>query len=709
MENNSRKVPTFCRICEPGCGLLANVENGKVLKLEPDKNHPVHKGFACHKGLTFTQVHNDPDRLDRPLRRLNQRQDDKGDFQAVSWDEAMADIATRIQAIQAKYGDTAVAGFYGNPTAFNSTSTTALPQTLAKLGSRRVFSSATQDCSNKMAGSEAVFGTSLLHPIPDLLHSDYFLCIGGNPKVSHMSFVHTTAPMDKIRDIKKRGGKVVFLNPRNIESSTPATGEVLLIKPDTDVYFLAAVIHHVLAINAVDRLHVEQYGKNVEGLFDFVNRYSPERAAAVTGIDAVDICQVAKDFSQAKAASIHMSTGVNMGRQGTLAYWLLNMLSFITGNLGRKGGNIYSPGFFSISALGKSSVSDHYMDSPLGKIRAISGVLPGNLLADFIDAEHEPIRALIINSGNPLLSMAGESRLRQAFNKLELIVVIDIYRNATGELADYVLPATDWLERADVNSLGLGFQLEPFAQYSDAVVAAKAERKNEWWILARLLHELGMAEMPESDSPKAFSGMERMLSASGLSIAKLKAMPSQTKVLAQTAPASVFEQGVQHDDGRVDCCPAIFAEAIENASRIYDELVVEQSGQLKLINLRTNYMHNSWLHNLPALKRGIHASNPLWMNPRDAALRQLQEGDTVVVSNVNGEITAQLGLDPKLRVGVVAMTHGLGNVQSHGMKVAQASPGVNVNQLLPMGLNSYEKLSNQSHMTGIQVEVRGLA
>ncbi|RZL72655.1 MAG: formate dehydrogenase, partial [Rhodococcus sp. (in: high G+C Gram-positive bacteria)] len=219
MESN--QVHTFCRICEPGCGLLADVRDGEVVRLQPDRDHPVHQGFSCHKGVHYLQVHHDPDRLDRPLRRTNPRSEERGVFEPVEWDVAAREIADRLQEVRRRYGRNALAVYQGNPSAFNG-AYYANAATLARgFDTRMRFSAGTQDTSAKYAASEAIYGASMAHPIPDLLHTDYFLCLGSNPQVSHMTLIHISDPMAKIRAVKKRGGTVLFVNPRRIESSSP--------------------------------------------------------------------------------------------------------------------------------------------------------------------------------------------------------------------------------------------------------------------------------------------------------------------------------------------------------------------------------------------------------------------------------------------------------------------------------------------------------
>ena len=247
----ARTVSTFCRICEPSCGFIAEVEGQQVTRLRPNKEHPATKGFACHKGLAFNDVHVDPDRVNLPLRRQRAESAVANSFESLDWESAIAQIGQRLNGIRERYGDGAIAGFMGNPTAFNSLAQLEVPSFFRRLGGR-FFSSLTQDCANKLAGSEAVFGSSNLHPVPDLAHTDYFLCLGENPKVSHMSFYSVAEPMALMRGIVSRGGKVRYVNPRCIEAVSPATGDWQPIRPDTDLYFLAALLHAIDALD-VDR------------------------------------------------------------------------------------------------------------------------------------------------------------------------------------------------------------------------------------------------------------------------------------------------------------------------------------------------------------------------------------------------------------------------------------------------------------------------
>ncbi len=706
-----RIVPTFCRVCEPSCGLVAEVENDRLIRLRPDNDNPVSRGFACHKGVEFTAIHQDPDRLNRPLRRLHARRAsasfEPAQFEETSWDEAIVGVAAALKDIQQKYGSDAVAGYVGNPTAFNALGTQALTSFFLQMGCRRIFTSGTQDCSNKFAGSEAIFGTSTLHPLPDLEHTQYALIFGENPKVSHMSFVSIPNPMEKFRQAKKNGATVWFVNPRRIESVSPATGDHLPVKPDTDLYLMAALLREMELAGLWKESVLREHGDHVEELRAFIAPYTADAVSAVVGLTPAQIREIAHGFGSAESACVHMSTGVNMGRQGTLCYWLLHMLVFVTGNLDKRGGNLYSLGFYPAAKAGKINLDHVFFPGEFGEWRVIRGALPGNLLPDMIRSQKSPVKALVVIAGNPVLSMGGGDALRDAFADLELLVVLDMFRSATGEYADWLLPCTDMLERRDLNICGLGMQHQPHVQYTEAVVPAFGERKEEWWILGKLEQAMGYRSVfDKGENPEVFSRLDKMLAYSDLSIEKLKAAPQNTVVLPEMEPGRFYSDWLQTDSGRVDCCPLVFKEALVRAAAIFAEMQAEPSGVLRLINLRTNYMQNSWYHNVEKLKRGEHQDNPLHISAHDAQRLGLGDGEAVCVSNINGEVVARVRIDDSLREGVVAMTHGWGQDRTPGLRVAQRYPGVNANALLPTGPGSYEKLSNQAHMTGVPVQVR---
>lgn len=691
-------MKTFCRLCEVNCGLEATVdENGRLTALQPDRDHPISKGFACHKGLLAREIHHDPDRANHPQRKT-------GDgFARASWDEAVEDIATRLRAIVDEHGPESVALYIGNPSAFNALGSLAAGMFAAAIGTPHLFNAGTQDCSNKFAVSEALYGSAEIHPIADLDQVDHLLLIGTNPRVSKLSFLQTADPVGSLRGVRDRGAEVVFVNPLALEDLADV-GPTIQIRPDTDAYFLAAML---CEIEGAEDLGFDDDAlgnvTGVEALRAFVRRYPAERVAAIIGVDAEKIREQARAFAKAPCAAIHVSTGVNMGRQGALAYYLAQMLSLVTGNLDRAGGNIVAGRGLSPMVLPPEVSAPR--STPFGDYVPARGTPPGALLADMIRSPERPVRALISIAGNPALSIGGGEDLSEALESLDLLVCLDFYRNATGELADWVLPAADWFEREDLNYFVQGVQREPYLQWTDAVVEPLEERKTDAWIFSRILQGLGMPSLLDLPGDDMITAVwDGRLGEHGHSIAALREAPGHLVRIPHPEPGHFL--GDLRGESDFDCCPPMLQDMLDRAEPIFTSLVEEDGGTLKLITRRTNTMLNSGFQNVKALRdmQGA-ATNPLYMHPRDALERGLRDGQRVVVRNDQGEVQTELALDEKLREGVVAMTHGFGNAGTSGMPVAQSMPGVNVNVLSPVGPGSFDPLGGMSWLTGIQVEV----
>lgn len=680
------------------CGLEAFVdEEGRLVDLRPDKAHPVSAGFACHKGLLAKEVHHDPDRLDVPMRRGEQG------FEATDWDHAIPAIAQQIKAITDAHGPQSVALYMGNPSAFNALGSMSVGLFAASLGIERLFNAGTQDCANKFVVSEILYGSAEIHPMADLDGASFILLLGTNPRISKMSFLSTPDPVGTLRAARARGARITFVNPLALEDLSDV-GETIQIRPDTDAYLLASIL---CEIDQSPDLHFDADSlarvQNFDRVLDFVHSYPADRIASVVGIDAARIRELARAFATADGAAIHLSTGVNMGRQGTLAYYLAQMLSLSTGNLDRAGGNILPAR--GLQPMVMPPEASERKTTSWGAYQPARGTPPGSLMADMILTDEEPIRALIVVAGNPALSIGGGERLATALASLELLVSVDFYRNATAEHAHWALPAADWFEREDLNYFVQGVQRIPYLQWTDAVVTPRAQRKPDWWIFSRLQQELGLPSLLDIPGGDAMAALwNGRLAEAGISIEQLRAAEGGV-VLLPKAPFGEFREKIFASPG-FDCWPESLSPAFERAAPIFEGLLREAGEPLKLITRRTNYMMNSGFQNVKMLRQAKEGrTNPLFMNPRDALDRGLREGQWVCVRNENGTLRAELAFDTRLRPGVVSMSHGFGNEQTSGMPTAQAEPGVNVNILSPTGADSFDPVGGMGHLTGIRVEV----
>src|SRR3954451_20300282 len=561
---------TFCRICEAHCGMVATVEDGRVTQLRPDAEHPLSSGYACPKGIAMTDVQNDPDRVLHPLRKTPD-----GDFERVTWDEALADIGDRLRAVKREHGSKSIGWYMGNPGAFSYSHTLWVKGFLDALGSPHYYSAGSQDVNNRFAASALLYGSPLVVPIPDLARTNFLLMLGANPMVSHGSVLTAPRIRDQLRAITGRGGRVVVVDPRRTE--TARQFEHVAVTPDTDAWLLLSLLQVIFEAGLADRRFLAGWARGADRLEELARAHTPEATAERTGVPADTVRSLARDFASAEGAAAYGRTGSCLGRHGTAVAFLIDALNAVTGNLDRPGGAVFDRPAIALDDVGERTGLDTY-----GKIRSRIGGFPdvlGNLPASVIPQEIETpgpgqLRALFVSAGNPALSVPDGDALARALGQLELLVSLDFYVNETNRHADYVLPSTTFLERDDTPVAFLGFYTTPFVQHSDAVVEPAGEAREEWEIVEDLAKPLGV--VPSSIGPLRALGRlgirlspQRLLDLllrtgpegdllglrpRGLSLRKLRSRPHGI-VLAEHVATGVLRRKIRHRDHRLDLAP----------------------------------------------------------------------------------------------------------------------------------------------------------
>ena len=482
---------TYCRICESLCGMVAEVQDDRLVALRGDKDHPLLAGFACSKGIAFTEVVNDPDRVTTPLRR---RAD--GTFEEVSWDDALADIARRLSQIHRRHGSSAVGWYFGNPGAFSYSHLTAVVCFVNGLGlGTHLYTASSQDTHSRLMASQLLYGIPSAVPIPDVLRTDLLVVIGANPVVSHGSVLTAPRIRDRMRDVVKRGGRVIVIDPRKTE--TAAQFEWLGIVPDTDALLLLSMLQVMFAEDLVDRPRV---GKQADGLAWLATQcapFTPQRTESATGIPAGTVHELARSLARTPRAAIYGRIGTCAGRSGTLTSYLIDAVNLVAGNVDVPGGSVF--GSFSVpgegwafTVLGALLRHDYRRNrSRVGGFGNLIHTEPATMLArEITTAGDGQIRALFVSAGNPVLSVPNGAELAEAMQKLELSVALDFYITETTAQCDYVLPVTTMYERDDFPLLFQPFQTTPFRQITEAVAAPRGQARTEWQIVDDLMRRM---------------------------------------------------------------------------------------------------------------------------------------------------------------------------------------------------------------------------
>lgn len=715
---------TFCRICEASCSLLATVEDGTITELKPNPSHIGTEGFACIKGLNQHKLYDSPDRLRHPLKRIGQ------EWHAISWEQALKEIGEKVQELRGESLD-AIAMYVGTAAGFSTLHPIFAQGFMQGIGSKNIFSSATQDCAHRFAMAKEVYGFPLTQPFPDLANTECLIIVGTNPVVSKWTFLQVTNPVKRLKGIQRRGGSIFFIDPRRTESAKTA-GEHVFIRPNTDVFFYLSFLHELLAIDAVDSEYVAKHMTGFESLAEVVVNWSPERTEEVTQIPAATLRKMVRVYADANGAALMSGTGIGMGTNGTLAVWLQEVINAVSGNLDRKGGTLVGRGVFDFAAFGvKHGLLVSKKRSRIGNFAAVNDGFPGGILADEILTEGpDQIKGLFVTGGNPLLTMANGTRLRQAFNKLELLVVTDIYLNETASLAHYVLPATSPLQRPDlpfIFPLFLGMQSIPYLAATRSVIPPEAAQRDEATIYADLARACGVNLFDSKFAQRLIGGLQKLNS---LLRPKEGALIPQELILSMLLritkngsfkalldyPNGKEREGAQPGDflgvrvvtesGRIQLAPASFVQACKKLETDFTREQRLGGDRFRLITKRSHKSNNSWTQNIVELTGGIDgSSNHLYMHPADAAKVGLKEGDLADVTSEVATVRIAIRYLVDLMRGTVAMPHGWGHQEATGLSVASKLGGVNVNLLAGDGPDRVEALSGMAQLTGILVEI----
>ncbi|MBW2463835.1 MAG: molybdopterin-dependent oxidoreductase [Deltaproteobacteria bacterium] len=714
-----------CNLCEAMCGLAIEVENGEVASIRGDAADPLSRGHICPKGAALGALHDDPDRLRYPLRRTR-----GGGFARVSWDEALDEAATRIHAIQDEHGRSAMAVYAGNPTVHNLGALLYGPLLLRGLRTKNRFSASSVDQWPTMFASYFMYGHQLLWSVPDVDRTQTFLMLGANPVASGGSFMSGGDMTVRLRDIVARGGRLIVVDPRRTETAAIAS-EHLFIRPGTDALFLAALLHEILERGGLRPGHIASLLRGQERLPEALRRFTPERAAGPTGIDADVIRRLAGELLSSEAAVVYGRLGTSTQRFGATCQWLINCLNIVTGNLDRVGGAMFTEPAFDLvhppPSIDFGRGSFGRWRSSVRALPEFGGELPVAALAEeILDADPgDAIRGLVTSAGNPVLSTPNGRRVDEALQSLDFLLCIDPYVNETTRHADLILPPASPLERSHYDVAFNLLAVRNVAKWSPALFSPSGDTRPEHRIIAGLLRHLSRARGEGAlDAAKWRAleelGPDRILDLGlrlgprglrqgrkGLSVRRLS-REKHGLDLGPLQPCLGSRLPAEH--AYVDVAPEIL---VEDLTRLDDELPASSASSsspesapttFRLIGRRHPRGNNSWMHNVPKLAAGKPLCT-LLMHPADATAVGLADRDEAEVATQIGAVTVPVEFSESMMRGVVSLPHGFGHGRSGvKLRVASQRPGVSMNDLTdPANLDA---LSGNAVLTGFLVDIR---
>lgn len=671
---------TFCTLCPQHCGMLIEVgRDGRPVRFDGDRENPVARGKLCIKGTACIEVHEHPDRLMHPLKRVGER--GQGRWERISWDRALDEIAETLRVIRDRDGPEALATLGGT---HKGPGDWASWRFACDFGTPNFVSQGRNCGVGEFVTETAVYGWDTIYQAPYPGLTRCVVIWGSNPAES------SPPSWERLKECQARGAKLIVIDPRRTRTAERADLH-LAVRPRTDGALALGLIHVLIAEDLYDRAFVEEWCLGFDEVRREAAAWTPERVEEVTGVPADLVVAAARMYGTNRPGRIAFGVAPTQLGEGAARSALLGraILRAITGNLDVPGGeplgNAYDPTQFAwLDTVGfeklvhhplrtRESVNAH--ETPIASITgyrafrdAMARVYPeghtGTAYVLFasqpaiyravLEGDPYPVKAIIVQGGEPLLCMGGAKRAAEAFrsDRLELLVAMDMWLTPTAQLADYVLPAADFMERPDISAhWGLG----SFFVVGQQAVEPLGERRNDYELWAALAHRL----LDPADWPETLEEMlGRFLAPSGRTFEEWADGPVNHH-FPRPEWRKYLQRGFATRSGKVELVPSLLEELGVDPSPRYTgppyaqpDAPAEEFPLQMIPGSRFRELTASTLRQSARLKR-IHPEPVCDIHPVTAAEHGIADGDWVVIERPEGSITQRARLGEGIRPDTV--------------------------------------------------------
>lgn len=678
---------TYCRNCCAQCGVIVTEEDGKLTRIRGDKDNPFSQGYFCVKGQSSIDQHNGEDRLTECHKR-----DPEGSFHPIAKSDALDEIGEKLDTIIAEHGSDSVAVYSGTGVTTNSLSHSAKKAWMEAIDTPYLYTSMTLDqpakwvtCARMGIFLTGKYGT---------LDGDVVMLTGSNPAVSHASMSGPMVnPMKAVRDAKKRGMKLIVVDPCKTTTARMADIHVQ-IRPGEDAAFFAGLIRIVLRNGWHDAQFCERFTTSLAALTDAVEPFIPEYVQQRTGVSPADLHLVAETFATAKKKSAHTGTGPNMSLNSNVTEHLAEAFNAICGGYRRAGDTLRNIGALFNSGITQETVFPPNRSWEEGikchstDVGQINGEYPTALLPkEILNSSGKRIRALIVVGGNLAKALSDPNVTLPALRELDLLVTLDPRPTDIGRLSHYQIATSLPYERLDLNAIleytrhmSFGQIAKPFRQRPEGVMddweffTGLAARAGKTLQIKQTAFAVSQANTPgpayevapgENVSAEDLIGW--MASLGHFSYEELASNPHGVVPAKNQATISSAANDM---DAKLDLCPndvvAEVADLLENPEEDDPDFPFRMVTRRLLESLNSAFTNSS-------KARRRYPDNPVFMNSADMAKLGLKQGDSVTLRSKHGSSSGLIKSDDGLLEGVVAVCHAWGQVVRDHDKIDTAT------------------------------------
>ncbi len=673
-ELEQETIISMCGVCSSGCGAEVHLEDGRITRLTPIKDHPY--SVLCPRGMKAPEIVYSPDRVLYPQRRTGAR--GEGKFERITWDEAYDAIVANLRRIAAEHGPEAAAIYTGRGNFEFGLNEMFAPAGTAESSANAVlfpFGSPNSSgvgalcyVSYGMIAPRACFGAYMMDMDEDVDLADLVLVWGENPATDSSPIM-----LPRLRQLQQRGARIIVIDHRRSETAQALRCEWIGVRPGTDGALALGAIHVLLEEDLYDHDFAHNWTHGFDDLRAYVADFTPERVEAITWVPAETVRELARAMARAGGCSILTYTGLEYSDSGVQAIRALYTLQALAGHLDVPGGKLFKP-HDRLRLNRKLTPPPLNARKPIGadeypiyyevRQEAHAAFFPRAIL----EGDPYPLRSLIVSGTSLITSWPNPDLWRRALAALDFLVVINRFPTADAQYADILLPATTMFE---IESYGI---FGSYVQHRQKVIEPLGEARNDYLIFAELAQRLGYGHLwPQSERAM----VEYALAGTGIEIDELIAKPQGMHFPAPAHKYRQYETGDLRPDGRPGFnTPTGKFEIASEWLRSYghDPLPVytepgegplarpDLAEHLPLVfnsGARTNFDFRSQHHNIPGLV--ARQRLPLvHLHPDDAASRGIENGDPVSVVTERGAVPFYACVTPNILRGAVEVNVGGG-------------------------------------------------
>ncbi len=656
------QVATNCEMCFWRCGIIAEVADGRVVRVAGNPDHSMTQGRLCARGNAGAELLYDPDRLKYPMVRTGKR--DEGKFERISWDKALDLFARRLNDTKVQYGPEAV-GFFPHGVA-----ATFFGTLMKAFGTpNRAEPSFAQCRGARDVGYALTFGRDLGSPEPlDLEEAKLIVLIG-----SHIGENVFTSQVTAFAEGLSRGAKLVVVDPRFSTAAAKADWW-LPIRPGTDIALLLAWMNVLITEGSYDQEYIRAYATGFPELSAHVSGCTPEWAEAITELPAAQIRATARAMTDAKPAVVlHPGRHTSWYGDDAQRARAMAILTALTGSWGRKGG-IFFPTAVQTGKLDLPS----FPKSQRGRADGAGTRYPfaseeqgvtNGLVEATLTAKPYPIKAWVIYGQNVLESIPERQKTLRAIEQLDFVAVVDVMPVEQIKYADLVLPEATYLERYDFPHV-VASSKRPFVAVRQPVVEPLYESKPGWWIAKEMARRLGLDAYFPWKAPQQH--LENLIGPTGINQGTLRA-----RGVVAFAGRPYLEDRLPDDgplfptaSGKIELYSTSLKQAGFDPLPQYTSIADPPLGQFRLLDGRSP-VHSFARTQNNALLHSLDSENEVWINATAARNLGLRDAQRVILENQDGarSLPVRLHVTEGIRRDCAYMAHGFGQ-QGEGMRRA---------------------------------------